>query len=256
MNIRYPNITAQDAMGKLTQIQSYLHQLVDVLNQGLGAQEQAVQQKTAAITQKMEKMPSTAGERFEEMKALIIKSADIVSAYAESIGRTLQGEYVAQSDFGQFKATTEAVLSASDKQLAAILSTEEQISGELNGIKANVGSLSATASSLDLYYRQIYNDGVERVSGKGYRFDKDGLLIYEEGKTIKNLLDHEGMRVSRYRANGEKAHDLLVANKDGVEATDVKVNNYLIVGENSRFEDYKAYRTGCFYVNLRGTDNG
>jgi hypothetical protein len=47
------------------------------------------------------------------------------------------------------------------------------------------------------------------------------------------------------------ANDVLVANKDGVEATDLHAKTYLIVGKGdgrSRFEDYGINRTGCFWI--------
>ena len=48
---------------------------------------------------------------------------------------------------------------------------------------------------------------------------------------------------------------LLQADNRGVEAVDVTVRNYLIIGENSRIEDYGAGRTACFYRGKEG-ENG
>ena len=59
---------------------------------------------------------------------------------------------------------------------------------------------------------------------------------------MENLLDHTGMYVRR---NGEV---LLQANNQGVQTRDVTVRNYLIVGENARFEDYGSDRTACYYI--------
>ena len=46
--------------------------------------------------------------------------------------------------------------------------------------------------------------------------------------------------------------DVLVADVNGVQATDVTVRNYLILGLNSRFEDYATSadgkRTACYYT--------
>ena len=47
------------------------------------------------------------------------------------------------------------------------------------------------------------------------------------------------------RRNGEV---VLQANNQGVRGRDVTVENYLIVGENARFEDYGGNRTACFYI--------
>lgn len=58
---------------------------------------------------------------------------------------------------------------------------------------------------------------------------------------MENLLNHSGMCV--YRAG----QVLLQADNRGVEAVDVTVRNYLIIGDHSRMEDYEVGRTACFY---------
>ncbi len=81
----------------------------------------------------------------------------------------------------------------------------------------------------------------------GFSFDNSGLHISESGNgNITNDLTPTGMTVQR---SGE---NVLVADASGVQATDVTVRNYLILGQYSRFEDYDdgsdAKRTGCYYT--------
>ena len=67
-------------------------------------------------------------------------------------------------------------------------------------------------------------------------------MISRSDSDMANRLDHTGMYVTR---NGQI---LLQANNQGVIAKDVSVGNYLIVGENARFEDYGGSRTACYYL--------
>ena len=76
----------------------------------------------------------------------------------------------------------------------------------------------------------------------GYTFDEQGLRITRSDSDMDNTLDHTGMCVRR---NGEI---LLQANNQGVQARDVTVSNYLVVGEHTRFEDYGGDRTACYYI--------
>lgn len=81
----------------------------------------------------------------------------------------------------------------------------------------------------------------------GFSFDNTGLHISETGNgNITNDLTPTGMTVKR---SGE---DVLVADVSGVQATDVTVKNFLILGLYSRFEDYATStddkRTGCYYT--------
>jgi hypothetical protein len=54
---------------------------------------------------------------FNSLKALIIKSADIVNAYYEEINTRLSGVYVAESDFGTYVEETDLKISRSSKDI-------------------------------------------------------------------------------------------------------------------------------------------
>lgn len=115
----------------------------------------------------------------------------------------------------------------------------------------DVGTLSnEVKTKLDAYAVDIKVkaalDGVDRVETEsGYRFDADGLTISKSGEPMSNVLDNTGMYVKYY--GGE----ILTANHEGVDAVNLHAKTYLIVGSGdgrSRFEDYGALRTGCFWV--------
>ena len=79
---RYPNITGTTDTQQLHQLKSYLYQLVEQLNNAAPTAQPDVQ-VTAAI--------QAATPDFAALKGLIIKSADIVSAYTDKIGKNLAG---------------------------------------------------------------------------------------------------------------------------------------------------------------------
>lgn len=118
--------------------------------------------------------------------------------------------------------------------------TAQQI--ELDSTKENLTALRQNTESLELEIKTITEQGVEQVVTKtGYSFSDEGLRISKSGLEMENLLDHTGMYVSR---NGQT---ILQANNRGVEARDVTVQNFLIVGSHARFEDY-GNGTACFYI--------
>ena len=55
-------------------------------------------------------------------------------------------------------------------------------------------------------------------------------------------ITEDGMTV--YRDNTA----VLIANNVGVDAVNLHATTYLIIGNNSRFEDYGENRTGCFWI--------
>jgi tRNA A-37 threonylcarbamoyl transferase component Bud32 len=103
--------------------------------------------------------------------------------------------------------------------------------------------MEQSAESIHLAVEKIQTDGTTKLkTGMGYTFDDRGLQIARQGQQMKNLLDNTGMYVTR------QGQTVLQANDKGVLATDVTVNNYLIVGDHARFEDYGQGRTACFYL--------
>ena len=246
---RYPFITAKEPAEKLAQLESYLRQLVDKLNtESTGT---VYTQSTAARQSGGMTKAESEEASFDEIKSLIIKSADIVDHLYEKFSKKLSGLYVGQSEFGQFSESTTALLEATDKRLTTTVASVESIESSnkqfQDQTRENISAIEQTANGVQISVQNIINNGVDKVvTSTGYRFDKDGLRIQSEGTAIENKLDNTGMFVTR---SGET---MLKADKDGVVATDVTVNNYLIVGDYSRLEDYNngtdAQRTACFHI--------
>ena len=69
--------------------------------------------------------------RFSSLKALIIKSADIVDAYYEEINRRLSGQYLAISDFGSYRQETEQVITENAQGITRVFSDVQTISTSL-----------------------------------------------------------------------------------------------------------------------------
>ena len=202
MDIRMPQITATTPQGQMEQVRSYLFQMVQQLNFSLRAVEkQAEEAKTAAegtannaAKNEVEQAQST----FNSIKSLIIKSADIVNAYYEVIEAKLQGEYVAQSDYGTFKQETEAELKANSEAITQSYSNLQQV---LTDLEMRVSEIAANAyirSGLLGYYEDgdnegapiygievgetITQDGVETFN-KYARFTSDRLSFYDANST-------------------------------------------------------------------------
>lgn len=108
--IRLPNIDAKTETEK--QIKSYLIQMAEQLNWALKNIDTSNNTVVANPTPKslLSSTQNTASSKspeatFGSIKALIIKSADIVNAYYDIISKRLESDYEAISDFGTFKET-------------------------------------------------------------------------------------------------------------------------------------------------------
>jgi hypothetical protein len=123
-----------------------------------------------------------------------------------------------------------------------IASAVQNADGKLTQIEQTSSALSVRVASLESAAHEV--DHVTTTTG--YTFDADGLQIYKSGNEMKNLLDNTGMYVTRSN------EEILTANNEGVSAINLTARQYLVVGANSRFEDYSngadTKRTACFYI--------
>lgn len=138
-----------------------------------------------------------------------------------------------------------------DKQEQEIASLVRKVTVAQDGVTALQGGVTEvkqTAKDLSVIIQKIESDGAEKVktTTNRYTFDDDGMNVSRDGEPISNRIDHTGMYVTE---NGDV---VLSANNEGVKAVDITVNNYLVVGEHSRFEDFFSDdgegRTGCFWL--------
>lgn len=116
-----------------------------------------------------------------------------------------------------------------------------QQTADTESLRTELTAVQQTANAVQISVQNIQDNGVSKVkTGMGYTFDDEGIHIAQDGSNMENLLDNTGMYVNR------GGQSLLRANDDGVEAEDIKVRKYLIVGK-SRLETFENNRTACFY---------
>lgn len=85
--------------------------------------------------------------------------------------------------------------------------------------------------------------GTDKVStSTGFTFDDKGLTISKSDSEIGTNINEDGMKITK---SGE---EVLTADNTGVKARNLHATTYLIIGTNSRFEDYGSDRTGCFWI--------
>ena len=200
IDIRLPNINSATEQGQLSQMRSYLYQLVEQLNWALntvqdGAVQTVVQPMTAPTASGTAAAEQEAQDTFNSIKSLIIKSADIVNAYYETMRLRMDGEYVAESDFGVYRRTTAAELSAtidSVNQLYTDLqSVEETADGAYDSVRAvtaniKTGLLYTNESGVPVYGLEVGQRNVENgvESFRKYaRFTANRLSFYDQNDT-------------------------------------------------------------------------
>ena len=150
-------------------------------------------------------------------------------------------DYTAASETDKTLKRTIIRVDKQDNKISALAERTDTLEGGLAEVK-KTAELAITPDKVDIRISEAI-EGIDSIeTATGYTFDKDGLNIHKDGEEMHNTLDNTGMYVRR---NGD---DVLVANNDGVNAINLTARQYLIVGNNTRFEDYPNGRTACFYI--------
>lgn len=168
--------------------------------------------------------PSTIGGALKQTFAKV----DKVNKQIEIVASEVEGF---DEEISRIELTTESITSSVSK-----------IDNDMSELE-NVVSSKMTAEDVSISIQTALDAGIERVTTTtGFTFNEEGLHINKSDSEITTSITEDGMTV--YKNNEE----VLVADNLGVRAEDLHATTFLIVGNNSRFEDYNSNRTGCFWI--------
>lgn len=154
---------------------------------------------------------------------------------------------------GQIIQTQESRLSDLEINTNAITATVQRMETEtktsLDGVEESISQLtqrvdlSLTSDQVEIAIEEKLAQGVDSVTTKtGFTFDENGLNISKSGSEMTTLVSEDGMKVIK------SGQDMLVANNQGVQATNLHAATFLTIGDRVRFEKYGTDRIGCFWI--------
>lgn len=134
-------------------------------------------------------------------------------------------------------------------ETAKIKLDAESIVATVSAMDENMSKLTAevntkvSAEDVEITIKKALDTDIERVTtSTGFTFNEEGLHISKTNSEIKTSITENGMKV--YKNDSE----VLTADNQGVKAEDLHATTFLIIGNNSRLEDYNSSRTGCFWI--------
>ena len=177
---------------------------------------------------------------------------------------TLYAERVADLDNGIDEVSASISIEAGkivEEATDSIISRVTNIEKKQDVIDDDIETLTSkveaaiTEDDVTILITKQLEKGVDKVTtNTGFTFNENGLNISKTGKLMDTTINENGMVIQRGDENR------LVANDEGVEAYNLHAKTYLIIGTNSRFEDYikrteyadgtieEEPRTGCFWI--------
>lgn len=206
-DLRFPKITGTTEREQLAQIKSYLHQLVEQLQWAMNNIDSSQNSAVASTPKSLASTAKTTVDSqatFDAIKHLIIKSAEIVEAYSEEINKRLVSEYVAVSDFGEFKEQTVQDIEANSTEIEQFYTNLQEIITDIENINFTLLEVNAHIRSGLLYtdedgipvygleIGQINTVDGEEVFNKFARFTADRLSFYDQnGSEVAYISDYK-----------------------------------------------------------------
>lgn len=211
-------IALEDKEGKVI---AYSYILDDVITYD-GTLSQVTRWQYAENEEETEANPITIGEALKQTYARVDKANKQIELVVNDVNDTKQSVATLRLD-------TEGLIAS--------------VSEDIEGVKGAV-SAKMSATDVQIAIETEMEKGVDKVTtATGFTFNDEGLHIEKTGSEMRTLITEDGMTV--YRNN----EAVLNANNVGVDAINLHATTYLIIGNNSRFEDYEnGTRTGCFWI--------
>lgn len=179
--------------------------------------------------------PTTLGEAIKQTYARVDKANKEIELLASEVSSN--GEKIANIELNT-ESISASVSNLEQVTTSAFGSVDEELATLNNKVEAAI-----TAEDVNLQITNALSNGVDKVvTTTGFTFNEEGLTVSKTGAEMKTTITEDGMTV--YRDNTA----VLTANHDGVDAVNLHATTYLIIGTNSRFEDYGSNRTGCFWI--------
>lgn len=132
----------------------------------------------------------------------------------------------------------------------SVVNLQKNVDGSIEGIEGTIDALTKrvdqtiTADSVETTVKTIIEqNGATKVITTSSTFDENGLTIAKDGSELTTTMSHDGLVINR------DDMEVLRVDNQGVNAANLHATTYLIIGTNSRFEDYdNNTRTGCFWI--------
>lgn len=157
---------------------------------------------------------------------------------------SIQKEVINQSEqIAQIKVNNDKITSTVSEIQTTVKENQEGVSEQIAQINNTVSQV-ITPEQISIIIEEKIVEGATQVStSSGFTFNDDGLRISKSDSEMATTVSDNGMTIYK------NEEEVLKVDNMGVNAQNLTATTYLIVGKNSRFENYAdETRTGCFWI--------
>ena len=174
IEIRPPQLTGGTLQEQLGQLQRYLTALAQQLQFAFDAVQGGSPEMVAAAAASPllpRQQEQQRQETLRQLKALILKSAQVTQVLEQQVGKRLEGKYVAVSQFGTYCQETSQTLEANSRELRQTFQNVQQLESTVAGLGSAVREVNASIRTGEIA------DGVYGVE-IGQQEREDGIIRF------------------------------------------------------------------------------
>ena len=168
IEIRPPQLTGGTPQEQLGQLQRYLTALAQQLQFAFDAVQGGSPETAAAAPQPQVQQRQ---DTLRQLKALILKSAQVTQVLEQQVSKRLEGKYVAVSQFGTYCQETSQTLEANSRELRQTFQNVQQLESTVAGLGSAVREVNASIRTGEIA------DGVYGVE-IGQQEREDGIIRF------------------------------------------------------------------------------
>lgn len=186
--------------------------------------------------EELETAPSSLGEALQETYARVDKVNNEIELVVSDI--TNMGGSLDQME-GDINTMYNSISSIQLNTEGIVATVNQSLEDMTNRVNA-----AMTSDEISILIQQELESGVDKVTtSTGFTFDENGLTIDKTGSEMSTQITEDGMSIFK------SGNEVLTVDNIGVKARNLHAATFLIIGTNSRFEDYEnGTRTGCFWI--------
>lgn len=144
IEIRPPQLTGGTPQQQLEQLQRYLTALAQQLQFAFDAVQGGSPEIMAAAAPQPRAQEQQRQETLRQLKALILKSAQVTQVLEQQVEKRLEGKYVAVSQFGTYCQETSQTLEANSRELRQTFQNVQQLESTVAGLDSAVKEVNAS----------------------------------------------------------------------------------------------------------------
>lgn len=176
VDIRLPELGGGSQEEQLRKMQRYLFSLAEQLQFAFDCVEQE-QSRTEQVLQTANR-EKTPAETFNSIKALIVKSADLVEQYTDEVESRLRGIYTAESAFGTFRQETQQRITENAEAIQRSFTNVQELNAAVAEISDMLSEVNAYIRTGLLYYGES-GGGVYGVE-IGQQEAREGVVVFRK----------------------------------------------------------------------------